>query len=244
MTNFVVLTLFPEMFEVFVNTSIIKRAIQNNVTSIKILNIRSFTKDKHLRVDFPPCGGGSGMVISCDPLAKSIDYSINYLKEVSNRKIKIIYLSPRGKVLNFNLCDDFSKADFDYILICGHYEGIDERIIEEYDIEEISIGDFVLTGGELPAQVFMDSIIRLLDGAISKDSLSEESHTNFLLEYPQYTKPVVFRGKRVPDILLSGNHKKIEEYRREESIRITKKYRPDLLEKYLNNNMLDKGGKI
>lgn len=235
MTNFVVLTLFPEMFEGFVNTSIIKRAIQNSITNINVIDIRDFTQDKHLRVDFPPCGGGSGMVISCKPLAKSIDYSINYLKSISNKEIKIIYLSPRGKVLNYSICENFSKSNFDYILICGHYEGIDERIIEEYDIEEISIGDFVLTGGELPAQVFMDSIIRLLEGAISKDSLSEESHTNFLLEYPQYTKPVSFRGRKVPEILLSGHHKKIEEYRKEESIRITKKYRPDLLEKYLNN---------
>lgn len=237
MTNFVVLTLFPEMFEGFVNTSIIKRAIENGITKVKVFNIRDFTEDKHLRVDFPPCGGGSGMIISCEPLSKSIDYAIKYLNKISNKEIKMIYLSPRGKVLNFNLCNNFANSDFDYVLICGHYEGIDERVIEEYSIDEISIGDYVLTGGELPAQVFMDSVIRLLDGTISRDSLYEESHTNFLLEYPQYTKPLVFRGKEVPKILLSGNHKKINEYRKQESIKITKKYRPDLLEKYLKNNI-------
>lgn len=176
------------------------------------------------------------MIISCEPLAGAIDYSISYLKEKSNKDKRIIYLSPRGKILNYSLCRTLSKADCDYILICGHYEGIDERIIQEYNIEEISIGDYVLTGGELPAQVLMDSVIRLLDGAISQDSLQEESHTTYLLEYPQYTKPVVFRNRTVPEVLLSGNHKKIEEYRKNESIKITKKYRPDLLEKYLNNN--------
>lgn len=228
--KFIVLTLFKEMFDAFVNTSIIKRAIDKEIVSIEVIDIRKFTSDKHNRVDFPPYGGGSGMIISAEPLSKAIDYSIEKLKNDSN-DFEIIYMSPRGKVLNYNLSKEFSSKKCNYIIICGHYEGIDERIIEEYNVKEISIGDYVLTGGELACQVFMDSVIRLLPGAISEESLLEESHTSNLLEYPQYTKPYDFRGRKVPDILLSGHHKNIAEYRKEESIRITKKFRPDLIDK-------------
>lgn len=228
--KFIVLTLFKEMFDAFVNTSIIKRAIDKEIVSIEVIDIREFTSDKHNRVDFPPYGGGSGMIISAEPLSKAIDYSIEKLKNDSN-DFEIIYMSPRGKVLNYNLSKEFSSKKCNYIIICGHYEGIDERIIEEYNVKEISIGDYVLTGGELACQVFMDSVIRLLPGAISEESLLEESHTSNLLEYPQYTKPYDFRGRKVPDILLSGHHKNIAEYRKEESIRITKKFRPDLIDK-------------
>lgn len=234
MTRFIVLTIFTEMFDNFVNTSIIKRAIEKEIVKIETLDIRKFTKDKHKKVDFPPYGGGSGMIMSCEPLADAIDYSLDKLKE-DNKEIKIIYMSPRGKLLNYNLSNTLSKSNNNYILICGHYEGIDERIIEEYNIEEISIGDYVLTGGELASQVLMDSVIRLLPNVLSCGSLDEESHTNNLLEYPQYTKPSIFRGKQVPDILISGNHKKIAEYRKAESIRITKKYRPDLISQKLDN---------
>lgn len=170
------------------------------------------------------------MVISAAPLSRAIDYSIEKLKQTSDNDIEVIYLSPRGKVLNYNLCNKLSLSEKNYIIICGHYEGIDERIIEEYNVTEISIGDYVLTGGELASQVLLDSVIRLIPGALSEGSLNEESHTNKLLEYPQYTKPSNFRGRLVPEILLSGHHKKINEYRNEEAIRITKKYRPDLLE--------------
>ena len=145
-------------------------------------------------------------------------------------------MSPRGKVLNYNISRDISQSNYNYIIICGHYEGIDERIIEEYNIEEISIGDYVLTGGELACQVLMDSVIRLIPGVISQESLSEESHTNGLLEYPQYTKPYEFKGRKVPDILLSGHHKKIADYRKKEAIRITQKHRPDLI----NNKIIPK----
>lgn len=229
MKKFIVLTLFTNMFEEFVNTSIIKRTIDKQICSIDVIDIREFSDDKHKRVDFPPYGGGSGMVMSPTPLALAIDYSIEILKQSSNKDIEIVYLSPRGKLLNYNISKEISKDDKNYILICGHYEGIDERIIEEYNISEISIGDYVLTGGELAAQVLLDSVIRLLPGALSEGSLDEESHTNGLLEYPQYTKPSNFRGRLVPDVLLSGHHKNINEYRKNESIRITKKYRPDLL---------------
>lgn len=229
--KFIVLTLFKEMFEPFVNTSIIKRAIQKDIVSIDVVDIRDFTKDKHNRVDFPPYGGGNGMIISPEPLSAAIDYSIDKLK-YENKDIEIIYMSPRGKVLNYNISKELSIKDCNYIIICGHYEGIDERVIDEYNIKEISIGDYVLTGGELACQVLMDSVIRLLPGAITQGSLDEESHTNGLLEYPQYTKPYDFRGRVVPDVLISGHHKNIAEYRKQESIRITKKFRPDLLDEF------------
>lgn len=237
MTRFIVLTLFDEMFDNFKNTSIIKRAIDKKLVDINTVDIRRFSLNKHKKVDFPPYGGGSGMIMSCEPIARAIDYSIELLKNNmkennEDKDIKIIYLSPRGKLLNYKICKELSEKKCDYILLCGHYEGVDERIIEEYDIEEISIGDYVLTGGELASQVLMDSVIRLIPDVLSDGSLLEESHTNYLLEYPQYTKPECFRGKNVPEVLKSGNHKKIEEYRKSESIKITIKNRPDLYRKF------------
>lgn len=236
MTRFIVLTLFKEMFDGFLSTSVIKRAIDEEKVSVDVIDIRDFSLNKHKKVDFPPYGGGSGMVMSCEPLSRAIDYATDILKKYE-KEINIIYLSPRGKLLNYNLSNSLANDNSNYILVCGHYEGIDERIIEEYNILEISIGDYVLTGGELASQVLMDSVIRLIPGVISSESLIEESHTNYLLEYPQYTKPDLFRGRVVPEILKSGNHKKIAEYRKNESIRITKINRPDLLKKYndLNN---------
>lgn len=236
MTKFIVLTLFKEMFDGFLSTSVIKRAIDEEKVSVDVIDIRDFSLNKHKKVDFPPYGGGSGMVMSCEPLSRAIDYATDILKKYE-KEIKIIYLSPRGKLLNYNLSNSLANDNSNYILVCGHYEGIDERIIEEYNILEISIGDYVLTGGELASQVLMDSVIRLIPGVKSSESLIEESHTNYLLEYPQYTKPDLFRGRVVPEILKSGNHKKIAEYRKNESIRITKINRPDLLKKYndLNN---------
>lgn len=236
MTKFIVLTLFKEMFDGFLSTSVIKRAIDEEKVSVDVIDIRDFSLNKHKKVDFPPYGGGSGMVMSCEPLSRAIDYATDILKKYE-KEIKIIYLSPRGKLLNYNLSNSLANDNSNYILVCGHYEGIDERIIEEYNILEISIGDYVLTGGELASQVLMDSVIRLIPGVINEESLIEESHTNYLLEYPQYTKPDLFRERVVPEILKSGNHKKIAEYRKNESIRITKINRPDLLKKYndLNN---------
>lgn len=227
MIKFIILSLFPEMFNEFINASVIGRAVKKGLVQIKVINFREFSEDKHRRVDFPPYGGGSGMVISPLPLMRAIEYSKEILKD--EKEIKIIYLSPRGRLLNYELSKSIAESNCNYILICGHYEGIDERIIEKYNVEEISIGDYVLTGGELASQVLCDSVIRLIPGAIDEGSLVEESHTNNLLEYPQYTKPDNFCGMVVPEILKSGNHEKIKEYRKQESIRITKKYRPDLL---------------
>ena len=232
MTRFVVLTLFKDMFYGFLNTSIIKTAIDEKKVCIDLVDIRDFSENKHKKVDFPPYGGGSGMVMSAVPIAKAIEHAKVILNTLN---YKIIYLSPRGKLLNYNLSKTLADQNNNYILICGHYEGIDERIIEEYNVDEISIGDYVLTGGELASQVLMDSVIRLIPGVISEDSLLEESHTEYLLEYPQYTKPDIFNGREVPEVLKSGNHQKIASYRKAEAVRITKKYRPDLFKKYNEN---------
>ena len=233
MIKFVILSLFPEMFNNFLSTSVVKRSIEKDKLKVDVLNIRDFSLDKFKRVDFTPYGGGSGMVMSVEPIARAIDYSIdNY----TNGKYKIIYMSPRGKVLNYNLCNEISKnLDITYIVLCGHYEGIDERVIIKYNITEISIGDYVLTGGELPAMVLIDSTVRLVKDVISEGSLIDESHTNKLLEYGQYTKPAEYEGMKVPEVLLSGNHENIKKFRDEESLKITLKNRPDLLK---NNNIV------
>lgn len=215
-----ILTLFPEMFSPL-KESIIKRAVENKKVEINIINIRSFASPPHFKCDDEPFGGGAGMVMMCEPIFKAIE-------SINTPDSKIIYLSPRGKVFNQKMAQDFSKLNH-IILLCGHYEGIDQRIIDYFNIEEISIGDYILTGGELPAMVLADSVIRLIPGVLSDDSTVEESFSNNLLEYNQYTRPAVYRDMAVPDILLSGNHKKIEEFRHNQSLEITQKNRPDLL---------------
>ncbi len=215
-----ILTLFPEMFSPL-KESIIKRAVENKKVEINIINIRSFASPPHFKCDDEPFGGGAGMVMICEPIFKAIE-------SINTPDSKIIYLSPRGKVFNQKMAQDYSKLNH-IILLCGHYEGIDQRIIDYFNIEEISIGDYILTGGELPAMVLADSVIRLIPGVLSDDSTVEESFSNNLLEYNQYTRPAVYRDMAVPDILLSGNHKKIEEFRHNQSLEITQKNRPDLL---------------
>lgn len=228
MIKFVVLSLFNDMFTSFLNTSIIKRSIEADKLSVDLIDIRDFSEFKNKKVDDTPYGGGSGMVISAEPIAKAIDYAISLIK---NLECEIIYMSPRGNLLNYNMCKEFSESCSNkaYILICGHYEGIDERVLEEYNIKEVSIGDYVLTGGEIAAMVFIDSVTRLVPGIITSESLINESHTNKLLEYPQYTKPSVFRGREVPEVLRSGHDKNITEYRNKKSLELTLKNRPDLL---------------
>ena len=218
-----ILTLFPEMFDGFLTNSIIKRAIGKNVVEVKIVNIRDYTKDKYGRVDTPPIGGGAGLIMKCQPI-------VDALKDVSNSDSKKIMLSPRGKQFNQQMAVSLSK-DKDLVLLCGHYEGIDERV-NDYVDELISIGDYVLTGGEIGAMAVADAVIRLLDGAITDVSLDEESFNDSLLEYPQYTEPKDFEGKKVPDILYTGNHTAIDKFRRKESLRLTRKHRPDLFEKH------------
>ena len=218
--KFDVLTLFPEMFKCL-QESIIGRAVEKDLIQINLINIRDFSKDKHKKVDDTPYGGGAGMVIRPDVVYDAY-------QSIQDKKAKVIYLSPQGKVLNQNKVKELS-AEEHLILLCGHYEGIDQRVLDEIVDEEISIGDYVLTGGELPAMVLIDSVSRYVTGVLNEDSTKEESFSNKLLEYPQYTRPEEFRGKRVPEVLISGHHKNIKEWREEKSLEVTKNKRPDLL---------------
>lgn len=221
--KFDVLTLFPEMFETL-KESIIGKALERKIIEINTINIRDFSKNKHKKVDDTPYGGGAGMVMMPDVVYDS------YMSIPYKENAKVIYLSPKGKVLNQQKVEELSKQEH-LILLCGHYEGIDQRVLDEIVDEEISIGDYVLTGGELPAMVLIDSVSRYVEGVLNKESVSEESFTNGLLEYPQYTRPEVFLNKKVPEILLSGHHENIKKWRREQSLEITKQKRPELLKK-------------
>lgn len=218
--KFDVLTLFPEMFK-SLDESIIGKAKEKELIEINLINIRDFSKDKHKKVDDTPYGGGAGMVLMPDVVYDA--YS-----SIQDKNAKVIYLSPQGKVLNQEKVKELSKEKH-LILLCGHYEGIDQRVLDEIVDEEISIGDYVLTGGELPAMVLIDSVSRYVKGVLNEESIQEESFTNNRLEYPQYTRPEIFRGKKVPEVLTSGHHKNIEKWRDEKSLEITKIKRPDLL---------------
>ena len=218
--KFNVLTLFPEMFS-SLDESIIGRGKEKGLIDINLINIRDFSKNKHKKVDDTPYGGGAGMVM--EPTVVYDAYC-----SVKEPNVKVIYMSPQGKTLNQQMVQDLAKEE-NIILLCGHYEGIDQRVIDEIVDEEISIGDYVLTGGELPAMVLIDSVSRYIEGVLKEESIKEESFTNGLLEYPQYTRPEMFLDKRVPEILLSGNHQKIDEWRRNQSIINTYIKRPDLL---------------
>ena len=220
--QFDVLTLFPEMFEP-IKQSILGTAIENEKIKLKLVNIRNFSKDKHKKVDDTPYGGGAGMVMKPDVVYDAY-------KSVYEENAKVIYLSPQGKTLNQKKVEELSKEKH-LILLCGHYEGIDQRVIDKIVDEEISIGDYVLTGGEIPAMVLIDTVSRYIDGVLNQESIKEESFSQGLLEYPQYTRPEVFEGEKVPEILLSGHHENIEKWRKEQALKITKQKRPDLLKK-------------
>ncbi|WP_303862390.1 tRNA (guanosine(37)-N1)-methyltransferase TrmD [Alkalibaculum bacchi] len=223
--KFFVLTLFPEMFDSFLNTSILKKSIDKGLIEVELINIRDFTEDKHNKTDDYPFGGGPGMVMTPQPLASSIEYA----KERSNNG-KVIYFSPHGAVLRQSMVSNLAKEQ-DIILLCGHYEGIDYRIVEKYIDLQISIGDYIVTGGELPAMVFIDSVSRYVEGVLgNEESAVEESFTKPLLEHPQYTRPRVFEDLEVPEVLLSGNHEKIKQWRLSKSEEITQNNRPDLYE--------------
>lgn len=219
--QFDVLTLFPEMFEPL-NKSIIGRAKEKGLININLINIRDFSKNKHKKVDDTPYGGGAGMVMMPDVVYDAY-------KSLDSKDAKVIYMSPQGQKLNQKKVVELSKEKH-IILLCGHYEGIDQRVIDEIVDEEISIGDYVLTGGELPAMIVIDSVSRYIEGVLKDDSTKEESFSEGLLEYPQYTRPEVFNGKQVPEVLLSGHHENIDKWRREQSLINTRKKRPDLLE--------------
>lgn len=218
-----ILTLFPEMFDGFLTNSIIKRAIGKEIVEVKIVNIRDYTEDKYGRVDTPPIGGGAGLIMKCQPI-------VDALKNNAKPNSFKILLSPKGKQYSQQNAIKLAKLD-DIVLVCGHYEGIDERV-NDYVDELVSIGDYVLTGGELGAMAIADSIIRLQEGAITDASLDEETFSDDLLEYPQYTEPREFDGKKVPDILYTGNHEAINKYRRKQSLKITRENRPDLFKKH------------
>lgn len=216
-----ILTLFPEMFEPL-KTSILKRAQNNNLIEINLINFRDFALNKHKQVDDMPFGGGDGMVLMCQPIFDAIN-------SIKTENSHIIYMSPKGKTLKQNMLNDYINYEH-IIILCGHYEGVDQRVIDYFNMEEISIGDYILTGGELPSMVFVDALARLIPNVLHNEHSSvDESFSNNLLEYPQYTRPAKFMDMEVPSVLLSGNHKEIEKFRLEKSLEITKKNRPDLL---------------
>lgn len=216
-----ILTLFPEMFTPL-KSSILKRAQDKNLIEINVINFRDFAQNKHKQVDDTPFGGGDGMVLMCQPIFDCIN-------SIKTENSKIIYMSPKGKTLKQSFVKDYLNYEH-IIILCGHYEGVDQRVIDYFNMEEISIGDYVLTGGELPSMVFVDCLSRLIPQVLHNDHSSvNESFSDNLLEYPQYTKPAEFNGLKVPEVLLSGNHKEIEKYRKEKSLEITRKNRPDLL---------------
>lgn len=223
--NFHVLTLFPEMIRQGMNTSIIGRAIASGLLSVDSVNIRDFAFNKHQKVDDYPYGGGAGMLMQAEPVYLAWES----IKEKIGYKPRVIYLTPQGKVFNQKMAKEFA-AEKDLVFLCGHYEGIDERVLEEVVTDYVSIGDYVLTGGELPAMVMMDSISRMVPGVLTnKESGETESFSGNLLEYPQYSRPEDWHGKKVPPVLMSGHHANIEAWRREQSVLRTAKWRPDLL---------------
>ena len=225
--NYHVLTLFPEMIENGMNTSITVRAITKGLLSLEAINIRDFAFNKHQKVDDYPYGGGAGMLMQAEPVYLSYES----IAERIGRKPRVIFLTPQGKTFNQDMAKEFALEE-DLVFLCGHYEGIDERVLEEIVTDYVSIGDYVLTGGELPAMVMMDSISRMVPGVLNNQESGEtESFSGNLLEYPQYSRPEEWHGKKVPEVLLSGHHANVDKWRREQSIIRTAKWRPDLLPK-------------
>ena len=245
--NFHILTLFPDMVRDGLHTSILGRAVNNGHISMNIVNIRDYTLDKHKKVDDYPYGGGAGMLMQAQPIYDAYLAVCKQLnekeelpqaseKEEARPKPRCVYVTPQGSVFNQQMAVDFAKEE-DLVILCGHYEGVDERVLEEIVTDYVSIGDYVLTGGELPAMVMVDAISRMVPGVLpNEDSGVTESFYDNLLEYPQYSRPEVWKDKKVPDVLLSGHHKNIEKWRLEQSIIRTKERRPDLYEKYLANH--------
>lgn len=227
--NFHILTLFPEMVMQGLNTSIIGRAMKKGILSIEATNIRDYTKEKHGQVDDYPYGGGAGMVMQAQPVYEAYQHVLNQLNiPEGGKKPRVIYMTPQGKVFNQKIAQELAQEE-NLIFLCGHYEGIDERVLNKIVTDQLSIGDYVLTGGELPAMVMIDTISRLVPGVLNNNASAEfETFHDNLLEYPQYTRPEEFMGEKVPEVLLSGHHKNIEKWRFEQSVERTKKNRPDL----------------
>ena len=235
--NFHIMTLFPEMIEQILSTSIMGRAIDKGYISYEAVNIRDYSADnKHHKVDDYTYGGGAGMLMQAQPIYDCYKAIAKSITEQRNTTPRVIYVTPQGRVFDQKLAQELSKEE-DLVFLCGHYEGVDERVLEEIVTDYVSIGDYVLTGGELPAAVMIDAIARLVPGVLNNDeSATTESFNNNLLEYPQYSRPEDWMGKKVPPILLSGDHKKVDEWRLEQAIIRTKERRPDLYEKYIEEN--------
>ena len=237
--NFHVLTLFPEMISQGINTSITGRAMEKGTISLEAVNIRDYTLSKHKKVDDYTYGGGAGMLMQAQPVFdawKAVTDGIAARKKERDNKIRVVYVTPQGTTFNQSMAKEFAKED-DLIFLCGHYEGIDERVLEEIVTDYVSIGDYVLTGGELAAMVMIDAISRMVPGVLSNQESGEtESFSNYLLEYPQYSRPEVWHDMKVPEVLLSGDHAKVEEWRLEKSLERTKERRPDLYEKWAAEN--------
>lgn len=226
--KFYVMTLFPQMILDGLNTSITGRAIESGALSVEAVDIRDFSQNKHLKVDDYPYGGGAGMVMQAGPVCDAYES----IAARCSKRPRVVYMTPQGHTFNQSIAEEFSKEE-ELVILCGHYEGIDERALELIVTDYVSIGDYVLTGGELPAMVVIDSVSRLVPGVLNnEESARTESFSDGLLEYPQYTRPADYKGLKVPDVLLSGHHGKIEEWRHEKSLERTKKYRPDLYEEY------------
>lgn len=232
--NYYIMTLFPEMVMNGLNESIIGRAINNGLLTINPVNIRDYSNDKHGHVDDYPYGGGAGMVMKAAPV---YDCYNAICEKLGGKKPRVLFMSPKGKTFNQQMAIDLSKEE-ELVFLCGHYEGIDQRVLDLIVTDEVSLGDFVLTGGELPAMVMIDAISRHIKGVLSnEDSAITESFTDDLLEHPQYTRPENFMDMKVPEVLLSGNHKKINEWRYEQSLKETREKRPDLYEKFINRSV-------
>ena len=234
--RFDIMTLFPELCERVLSESIIGRAQKSGHITVKCHNIREYSEDKHRRVDDTPYGGGKGMLMMAPPIYNCYEAVLSELSEQERNNKRVVYMSPRGKIFDQKKARELSEID-ELIILCGHYEGVDQRIIDEIVDEEISIGDFVLTGGEIPACIVTDAVARLVDGVLSDaECYEKESISSGLLEYPQYTRPYEFHGKKVPDVLISGHHENIDKWRTERASEITEATRPDLYEEYLRQN--------
>lgn len=228
---FDIMTLFPDLVNYVLGESIIGRAQKSGAIEVCCHNIRDYSEDKHRRVDDTPYGGGKGMLMAAPPIYNCYESIMNDRKDITGTR-KVVYMSPAGKILDHKIAAELAECEH-LVILCGHYEGVDRRIIDEIVDEEISIGDYVLTGGEIPACILVDSVARLVDGVLSApECYLDESITGGLLEYPQYTRPYEFHGVKVPDVLISGHHENIDKWRKERSIELTKERRPDLLEKY------------
>lgn len=231
-----ILTLFPEMFPGPLGLSLAGKALEKKLWSMDVMQIRDHAQDKHRSVDDTPAGGGPGMVMRADVMGRAIDAALaKRPKNISSEKWPLIYLSPRGRRLDQNMVHDFAQKD-GITLICGRFEGLDERVLEKRNVQEVSLGDFILSGGEIAAMMLMDAVVRLIPGVIGEpDTLLEESFTSGLLEYPQYTRPQIWEGEEIPDVLTSGHHGKIREWRQQCSEKLTKERRPDLWKEYSHN---------